>query len=468
MSTSIHPARITQLNHGAEPGAGPVLYWMSRDQRTQDNWALLFAAELAMKRNVPLHVAFCLAPTFLDATIRQYGFLLKGLAEVETELRKRNITFHLRLGAPPASLLGLVQELQVGILVTDFDPMRIKLHWKKDVLAELRIPCHDVDAHNIVPCLVTSNKQEYAARTIRPKIHRLLDEYLTSFPDLPTVPNGNGSRRGDSVPPVDWDTVWKSLRVDTNVAAIDWLKPGAQAGAKVLEEFLEHRLEHYEQRNNPNAQVLSNLSPYLHFGQVSAQRVALEIMRSDKPAASREAFLEELIVRRELAENFCWYNQAYDRVDGFPDWARKTLNDHRRDKRPYRYDIKEFATAATHDPLWNAAQREMTQTGKMHGYMRMYWAKKILEWTPSPEEAMEVAIRLNDTYELDGRDPNGYTGIAWSIGGVHDRPWFERPIFGKIRFMSASGCARKFSVQDYIDRYCLDNCPPNSNHVHKQ
>ncbi|WP_052812788.1 deoxyribodipyrimidine photo-lyase [Desulfonatronum thioautotrophicum] len=461
MSTSIHPARATQLNHGAELGKGPVLYWMSRDQRVQDNWALLFAADMAVEHNVPLHVAFCLAPVFLDATIRQYGFLLKGLVEVETELRKREITFHLRLGEPPATLLGLVQELQAGALVTDFDPLRIKRKWKKDVLQELNIPCHEVDAHNIVPCLVASNKQEYAARTIRPKIHRLLDEYLTPFPDLPTVPKA--SREAGASSRVDWDTAWESLRVNTKVAEVDWLKPGTRPGSKVLQEFLEHRLEHYDQRNDPNAQVLSNLSPYLHFGQISAQRVSLEVMRSAKSAASREAFLEELIVRRELADNFCWYNQAYDTVDGFPDWARKTLDDHRRDKRPYTYDIEEFASATTHDPLWNAAQREMTETGKMHGYMRMYWAKKILEWTSSPEQAMDVAIRLNDTYELDGRDPNGYTGIAWSIGGVHDRPWFERPIFGKIRFMSASGCSRKFSVQDYIDRHCPDSCPSNPN-----
>jgi len=398
-----------------------------------------------------LHVVFCLAPSFQEATIRQYGFMLKGLAEVASALRQRGISFHLRLGEPPAALLGLVQELQAGILVTDFDPLRIKRQWKQNVLADLRIPCHEVDAHNIVPCREASNKQEYAARTIRPKIHRLLDEYLTPFPDLPK--GGTAFPVDDTIAPPDWDVAWQSLRVNTNVTEVAWLRPGAQGGAEVLRAFLEQRLDHYDRRNDPNAQVLSNLSPYLHFGQISAQRAAQEVMRSGKSAESRKAFLEELIVRRELAENYCWNNNAYDTVDGFPDWARKTLDQHRRDERTYRYDLQEFEAATTHDPLWNAAQREMTETGKMHGYMRMYWAKKILEWTASPEQAMDVAIRLNDRYELDGRDPNGYTGIAWCIGGGHDRPWFERPIFGKIRYMSASGCARKFSVQEYIHRF---------------
>ena len=160
--------------------------------------------------------------------------------------------------------------------------------------------------------------------------------------------------------------------------------------------------------------------------------------------------LEELVVRRELSDNFCYYNDRYDSVEGFPDCAIQTLRNHREDRRPYAYSLSQLEGAGTHDELWNAAQMEMVKKGKMHGYMRMYWAKKILEWTGSPEEAFEIALYLNNRYELDGRDPNGYAGCAWSIGGVHDRAWFERPLFGKIRYMSYNGCKSKFNVNDYI------------------
>ncbi|WP_028572456.1 deoxyribodipyrimidine photo-lyase [Desulfonatronum lacustre] len=451
----VHPARVTGLNQITETPGGPVVYWMSRDQRVRDNWALLFAANLALEREVPLVVVFCLSPSFLGATIRQYGFMLNGLTEVEANLRRRGIPFVLRLGDVPLILLDMLRGFNARVLVTDFDPLRVKRAWKQDVLANLTIPFFEVDAHNIVPCREVSPKQEYAARTLRPKIHRKLDEFLTPFPEVPAFPAPPSADAFNKA--TDWGAVRKRLQVNSDVAEVDWLRPGERGGEEVFRKFLEHRLDAYSQRNDPNAPVLSNLSPYLHFGQISAQRVAWEVLRSSASTESREAFLEELIVRRELADNFCWYNQAYDRVEGFPDWARKTLDKHRADKRDYIYDLHTFETGATHDPLWNAAQREMTETGKMHGYMRMYWAKKILEWTPSPEEAVKIAILLNDTYELDGRDPNGYAGIAWSIGGVHDRPWFERSIFGQIRYMSATGCARKFDVPEYIRRFSPEN-----------
>ena len=221
-----------------------------------------------------------------------------------------------------------------------------------------------------------------------------------------------------------------------------------------MKYFLQNRLPTYdEQRNDPTLDGQSNLSPYLHFGQLSAQRVALETSKASANKKAKEAFLEELIVRRELSDNFCFYNENYDNFKGFPDWAKKTHEIHRKDRREYLYSREEFEQATTHDDLWNAAQIEMIERGKMHGYMRMYWAKKIFEWTASPEEALDIAIYLNDKYELDGRDPNGYTGIAWSIGGVHDRAWFERPVFGKIRYMNYNGCKSKFNVRAYIDKY---------------
>ena len=235
------------------------------------------------------------------------------------------------------------------------------------------------------------------------------------------------------------------------------MQPGAQAAKLRLQSFLQDGLDDYGvNSNDPTLDRQSQLSPYLHFGQLSAQRTALEVLRRGGPAPQTEAFLEELIVRRELADNFCYYNPDYDNPAGFPAWAQQTLAEHLDDVRPYRYTAAEFEQAITHDPIWNAAQRQMVKTGKMHGYMRMYWAKKILEWSANPRQAMETAIYLNDRYELDGRDPNGYAGIAWSIGGVHDRAWGERQIFGKIRFMNDKGLKRKFAIDRYCERYATD------------
>lgn len=229
------------------------------------------------------------------------------------------------------------------------------------------------------------------------------------------------------------------------------LPAGESAALRALREFIAHRLAAYPTAgNDANARGQSGLSAYLHFGQLSAQRVAWEVRRSDAPQEAKDDFLEQLIVRRELAANFCHYTPAYGRFEGLPAWARRTLDKHRADPRPYLYSRAQWEAAGTHDPLWNAAQRQMLRSGVMHGYVRMYWAKKLLEWSASPEEGLETGIYLNDRYELDGRDPNGYTGVAWSVGGLHDRPWAERPIFGQIRYMTENACRRKFDVQEYI------------------
>ncbi len=429
--------------------AGPIVYWMSRDQRMRDNWALLFAQELALERKQPMAVVFCLVPKFLEATIRHYDFMLEGLEEVEKELTKRNIPFFLLPGLPKKEIPAFVKKSGVGAVVSDFEPLKIKRAWKKDVGERMDIPLYEVDARNVVPCWIASPKREYGAYTLRPKIRRALPEYLKDFPRLKKHPISWKRKTGKT----RWDEVRRTLKVDHRVSKVNWIQPGEKAAQRTLRNFVEEKLSRYDEiRNDPTLDGTSNLSPYLHFGQLSAQRVALKVLESGRRQGSKAAFLEELIVRRELSDNFCLYDPNYDNFEGFPDWAKKTLNDHRKDRRPYLYSLEDFENAKTHDELWNAAQRQMAKTGKMHGYMRMYWGKKLLEWTETPEAAMEIAIYLNDRYELDGRETNGYTGIAWCIGGVHDRAWPERPVFGKIRFMSYNGCKSKFDVQAYIQK----------------
>jgi deoxyribodipyrimidine photo-lyase len=441
----INSKRVRVLRDGV-PKGGPAALWMSRDQRVRDNWALLFAQNLAMKQHVPLCVIFCLAPDFLGATTRQYRFMLRGLREIEGSLVKKKIPFFLLTGHPERAIPKFVSDYKVSALVKDFDPLRIKKKWTSDVLRKIDIPAYEVDAHNIIPCWIASQKQEFGAYTLRPKISRLLPEFLDTYPRVAkhAVPWPG------AFPQTDWDSSFLILRVE-DIPDPAWIEPGERAAHGQLSDFILRKLSSYPvQRNDPVADGQSNLSPYMHFGQISAQRIALEVSGAPVSKNAREAYLEELIIRRELADNFCFYNPYYDTVEGFPEWAKKTLHAHRKDRRNYLYTTDEFESALTHDDLWNAAQMELTITGKMHGYMRMYWAKKILEWTVSPEKAMETAIYLNDKYELDGRDPNGYAGIAWSIGGVHDRAWGERPVFGKIRYMSYQGCRSKFNVQKYI------------------
>jgi len=435
--------RITVEKNGKE-GLGPVVYWMSRDQRVADNWALIHSFELAKQRNSYVIVVFCLTLNYPGATARAYKFMVDGLKEVEVNLSAKQVPFHLLLGEPDKILPTFLTLMDASVLVTDFDPLRIKLQWKESVGRKIAIPVITVDTHNIVPCRLASPKQEFGAYTLRPKINKLLNDYTQNFP----VISEQKLPFSCKLQPIKWPEIPPERE---NIPDIEWIKPGESAAHKALKAFIEHRIDGYSvKRNQPELGWLSNLSPYLHFGNIAAQRVALEVIKSDANPEEKEAFLEELIVRRELSDNYCFYNQNYDSFEGFPAWAKLSHNQHRLDKREYLYAQETFERALTHDKLWNAAQHEMVRTGKMHGYMRMYWAKKILEWTPSPEEAQSIAIYLNDKYSLDGRDPNGYAGIAWSIGGLHDRAWFDRPTFGKIRYMNSNGAKRKFDVEQYI------------------
>ncbi|KAJ8310533.1 hypothetical protein KUTeg_012398 [Tegillarca granosa] len=443
---------LTKAKDFSEDSNG-VLYWMSRDQRVQDNWAFLYAQRLAMKLEVPLHVCFCLVPKFLEATIRHYGFMLNGLKEVEQECTELDISFHLLIGHAKDVLPGFVKDKSIGGVVTDFCPLRVPNKWVKDVAEILPkdVPLCQVDAHNIVPCWEASPKLEYGARTIRNKIHNQLSGYLTEFPPVCKHPHKSKTKSKA----VDWKSAFDSLEVDKSVGEVSWATPGSKAGINMLESFCKERLKYFSaDRNNPNKTALSNLSPWIHFGQLSVQRCILMVRQyRSRCKEGVDAYIEEAIIRRELSDNFCFYNENYDSIEGAYDWAKTTLKLHASDKRKYVYTREQLEQGKTHDDLWNAAQIQMVKEGKMHGFLRMYWAKKILEWTPSPTVALETAIYLNDRYSLDGRDPNGYVGCMWSICGIHDQGWKEREIFGKIRYMNYEGCKRKFDVAAFVRKY---------------
>ena len=444
--------RIRRLKSGVFNG-NSVLYWMVRDKRVSDNWALLEAQKIALKNNAPLIVCFNYHNKYSQANYRHYQFLFDGLKEVHSSLGKLNIQFHLLQGKTDQAISKFIDKYKVGHLVVDFSPLKVYKNRLNKVLQKTAIPVSQVDAHNIVPVWQASEKKEFAAYTIRPKIKKLLPDYLTEIPEVISHPHILDVTQDK----INWDNALSSLRLDESVRPLDWINPGEKSAQELLKKIKSGLVNYNEQRNDPNLGKLSNMSPFFHYGHIAPQRVALEIKNSNLPPEDKDAYLEEMIVRRELADNFCHYEKNYDQFEGFHAWAQKTLNEHRNDEREFVYSPEEFEYSETHDDLWNAAQDEMKIKGKMHGFMRMYWAKKILEWSPSPEIAQQTAIELNDKYQIDGRDPNGYTGIAWSIGGIHDRAWFERPVFGKIRFMNYNGCKRKFNVQKYIKNNLINS-----------
>lgn len=436
---------------------GPVVYWMFRDQRVRDNWALIHAIDQANKSDVPVAIAFNLFDSFLGAKARQLGFMLRGLQKLHLHLEETlKIPFFLFQGEAVDTIPNFLKECDASLLVTDFSPLREPRSWKEKICQRVgaSVSIHEVDAHNVVPVWVASNKMEYSAKTLRGKINKLLEEYLIDFPIF-GPPERSWPSASSSI---DWPSIIADVvRKGSEVPEIEWCTAGEDAAMEMLigsqNGFLTNRLKGYStDRNNPlKPKALSSLSPYLHFGQIAAQRCALEARKVQKlyPQAIA-SFLEELVVRRELADNFCFYQPQYDNLKGAWDWAQKTLMDHASDKRELLYTRQQLEKGQTADPLWNACHLEMVHYGKMHGFMRMYWAKKILEWTSSPEEALATSIYLNDKYEIDGRDPNGYVGCMWSICGVHDQGWKERPVFGKIRYMNYKGCMRKFDVEGYI------------------
>lgn len=444
--------RIRVVRDGApDPDGRCVVYWMQRSQRAEENPALDLAIALGNALGLPVLTVFGLTADYPGAQRRHYRFLLDAMPEIRDGLTKRGAAFILRIGPPDEVVATLCDEVKPALLVGDENPVRAGRHWRKAVADRIDIPFRCVDGDVVVPTSLFP-KQEYAARTIRPKIHRAWDTYLKPFgPPLSCTTSWRGRKLpgGETIDP---DSLLKALKVG-GAGEVPGYRGGPKEARRRLDRFVSDRLPRYAtERNEPTPYMTSELSAHLHFGHIGPIACALAAKQSDAGQENIDSYLEELIVRRELAINYVIHNEDYDRLSGCPSWALKTLAEHAGDPRPHRYTAEELEAGRTHDPLWNASQIEMVATGRMHNYLRMYWAKKILEWSPDAESAFDIALDLNDRYEMDGRDPNGYVGVSWAIGGTHDRAWPERPIFGKVRFMSYESTRKKFDSKGYIRR----------------
>lgn len=445
----IHPERIRPLNAQPRRNGEYVLYWMQQSQRAEDNHALEYAVQQANESGLPVRVIFGLMDDYPEANLRHYRFMLEGLQETQATLADRGIAMTVRRG-PPAEV-ALKAGRSASLIVCDRGYLRHQKQWRGRVAEEAGCHVVQVESDVIVPVEVASSKSESAARTLRPKIHRHLNTYLVGL--RPTkVHKRSVQKKGDGLALVDLDVALASLKIDRNVEPVAQFHQGGTSRAKArFRDFVAKRLSGYkEQRNQPHLDHVSYMSMYLHFGQISPLYLALHIEQAAHAhRTDAESFLEELIVRRELAMNFVYFTPNYDSFDCLPRWAQETLHAHQKDKREYVYSRARLEAADTHDPYWNAACREMLITGYMHNHMRMYWGKKILEWSRTPQDAHAVTLAIMNKYYLDGRDPNSYSNVAW-LFGQHDRPWAERPIFGKVRYMSASGLKRKTDIAAYL------------------
>ncbi len=442
------PARMKNLNEKPTQNGEFVLYWMQSSQRTQENWALTYAVQIANSLDLPLVVYFGLTPEFPEANYRHYWFMLEGLREVSDELAKLGVKFVVRAVNPAQGAVTLSEH--AACVVVDRGYLLVNREWYQYAVQHLRVQLVQLEDNVVVPVEEASNKEEFSAATMRPKLHKKICDFLELPPQV-TLNKPSLYLKLDSIFLDAPEKTLAQLKISPSVDKSPVFHGGTRNAKRLLQEFLKDNLWVYGGSGGPTPDndCASQLSPYLHFGQISPIYIAAQVLAAK--VAVQHRFLEELIVRRELAINFVYYNKNYDSFACLPDWARKTLEFHVADPRPYIYTREQLEKAQTDDPYWNAAQNEMVHTGKMNGYMRMYWGKKILEWTKTPEEAFEVALYLNNRYELDGRDPNGYAGVAWCFG-KHDRPWGERAVFGTVRYMNFAGLERKFEMRRYLQK----------------
>lgn len=444
----LNESRIKKINEADLNKANYVVYWMQSAQRISYNHALSYAAERANKLNQPLFIFFLIDKDFPEAEYGHYEFMFAGLKELKTDLKKKILIFYFNYEDD-----AIFEQIaaKASLFVSEKSYLKNLKKWKAKTANLIKIPFYTVETNVICPVEEVSEKEEYAAYTIRKKINKIREQYLSDYNEIQPE-NKTVLKLPEEINKYlieDLDQYLAEMTFEDKISYKNFFKGGYQAAEQKLNEFLTNKIADYgEKRNIPYFDYQSDLSPYLHFGQISAQEIALRALENSKEA---EEFLEELIVRRELSFNFVYYNQNYDGSlkDVLPDWAAKSLKKHAADKRDYNYSYEQLKNAETHDQYWNAAQTEMKITGKMHNYMRMYWGKKILEWVSEPEKAYQYALKLNNKYSLDGRDPNSYAGVAWCFG-KHDRAWKERNIFGKIRYMNSNGLERKFDMQKYL------------------
>ena len=445
----IQKERVQELNSRKILDKPYVIYWMQSSQRVEYNHALEYAIRRANKLEKPLLVYFGLTESFPDANWRHYLFMLQGLKEVKNKLHEKNIRMLIERISPEQGALELSKI--AALMVVDRGYLRVERQWRRFVADNAQCLLVQVETNIIVPIEAASQKEEYSAATLRRKLNRLLGDFILPLEEEAIkVSSLDFKHDNEEFDIADLDKAIEGLHVDMSVKPVDSFVGGTRNAKIHLEDFIHNKLAEYSQlKNEPGLDYSSNLSPYLHFGQISPLYIYRRLLPVD--LADKEDFLEELVVRRELSMNFVFYNERYDSIHSLHDWAKKTLSDHGNDKRDYIYSLEDLELANTHDPYWNAAQREMVLTGKMHGYMRMYWGKKIIEWSEDPEKAFNSAIYLNNKYNLDGRDPNGFTGVAWCFG-KHDRGWKERKVFGKIRYMNDKGLERKFDMKSYLEK----------------
>jgi deoxyribodipyrimidine photo-lyase len=443
----IQKERVQLLNQKQIQNRQYVLYWMQASQRAEYNHALEAAILKANEFNKPLVVVFGITDDFPEANERHYRFMLEGLQETQAVLKSRGIKLIILHESPELAVLKVAR--QADLVITDGGYLKIQRAWRQYVAEHLDCLMVQVESDVVVPVQVASQKENYSAATLRPRINQQLDYFLKSL-SAHEVKISSLDEQLDfqELDISNLEMALNKLVIDRSVKGVSLFKGGTSTASEYLENFLNTKFKDYaELRNDPSLDYCSNMSPYLHFGQVSPLFIALKALETDQPGVDK--FFDELIIRRELSMNFIFYQPAYDRFECLPDWARTTLAEHQFDPREFSYSLEAFEQAKTHDPYWNAAQMEMVLTGKIQGYMRMYWGKKILEWSPEPETAFKTALYLNNKYELDGRDPNGFAGVAWCFG-KHDRAWPERPVFGKVRYMNANGLERKFDIKKYV------------------
>jgi deoxyribodipyrimidine photo-lyase len=447
---SIQEERISQLNDKDVRDGEYVLYWMQEAQRASYNHALEYAVQRANELEQLLLVVFGLTVDYPEANLRQYAFMLEGLKDAGEALEERGIQLAVHSGSPDE--VALRSGENASMIVCDMSYLRLQKGWRERLAKEANCLVVQVETEVVVPVELASNKREHAARTLRPRIREQLEDFLVELePTALDKPSLDIETSGLDLS--DIGAILDGMELDRTVPPVSHLYRGGTSEAeRILERFIEKGLDAYvEHRNQPQTDDVSHMSKYLHYGHVSPVYVALKIRGSGGPAKDIDSYLEEVIVRRELSMNFCHYTPDYDSYSCLPEWAKKTLEEHADDEREYEYSREQLENAETHDGYWNAAVREMVHTGYMHNHMRMYWGKKILEWSSSPREAYATTLYLNNKYFLDGRDANSYANGAW-VFGQHDRGWKEREVFGKVRYMSAGGLESKTKPAKYVEK----------------